>query len=237
MAEEKNSFTVHDLPKSERPRERLKNIGVDKISSPELLAVILGRGIKGESVLVTVQKLIHHFGNLQNILEASLDDLMKVRGIGFAKACQLIASFELSKRLLKENLELEKERVKKNAITSPGEIVEYIKTEIEDFTKENFFVVSFDVRNRILGIDKISKGTLSASLVHPRETFESAIRRHAAQIIVAHNHPSGDSDPSEDDIRITKRLYEAGKIMGIELLDHIIITKDKYCSLKDKNVF
>jgi DNA repair protein RadC len=237
MANEKNSFTVRDLPKSERPRERLKNIGVDKISSPELLAVILGRGIKGESVLVTVQKLIHHFGNLQSILEASLDDLMKVRGIGFAKACQLIASFELSKRLLKENLELEKQRVKKNAITSPGEIVEYIKTEIEDFTKENFFVVSFDVRNRILGIDKISKGTLSASLVHPRETFESAIRRHAAQIIVAHNHPSGDSDPSEDDIRITKRLFEAGKIMGIELLDHIVITKDRYCSLKDKNVF
>lgn len=237
MVNEKNSFTVRDLPKSERPRERLKNIGVDKISSPELLAVILGRGIKGESVLVTVQKLIHHFGNLQNILEASLDDLMKVRGIGFAKACQLTASFELSKRLLKENLELEKERVKKNAISSPGEIVEYIKSEIEDYSKENFFVVSFDVRNRLIGIDKTSKGTLSASLVHPRETFESAIRRHAAQIIVAHNHPSGDSDPSDDDIRITKRLYEAGKIMGIELIDHIIITKDRYCSLKDKNVF
>lgn len=237
MADEKNSFTVHDLPKSERPRERLKNIGADKISSPELLAVILGRGIKGESVLVTVQKLIQYFGNLQNILEASLDDLMKVRGIGFAKACQLIASFELSKRLLKENLELEKERIKKNAISNPGEIVKFIKPEIEDYAKEHFFVVSFDVRNRLIGIDKTSKGTLSASLVHPRETFESAIRRHAAQIIVAHNHPSGDSDPSDDDIRITKRLYEAGKIMGIELIDHIIVTKDGYCSLKDKNIF
>jgi DNA repair protein RadC len=89
----------------------------------------------------------------------------------------------------------------------------------------------------VIGIDKISKGTLSASLVHPRETFESAIRKHAAQIIVAHNHPSGDPEPSEDDIRITKRLYEAGKIMGIELMDHIVITKESYCSLKDKNVF
>ncbi len=234
---EKISFTVRDLPKSERPRERLKNVGAGNISSHELLAVILGRGIKGESVLVTVQKLIRHFGNLQNILEASIEDLMKVRGIGFAKACQLVASFELSKRLLKENIELEKERVKKNPVTKPDEIVKFIKSEIADFSKENFFVVSFDVRNRLIGIDKTSKGTLNASLVHPRETFESAIRRHAAQILVAHNHPSGDAEPSEDDIRITKRLYEAGKIMGIELIDHIIITKDDYCSLKDKNVF
>jgi len=237
MEIEKNNFTVRDLPKSERPRERLKSLGADKISSQELLAVILGKGIKGESVLVTVQKLIQHFGNLQNILEASLEDLMKIRGIGFAKACQLIASFELSKRLLKENIEMEKERVKKNAITSPSEIVKFIQSEIEDYSKEHFFVISFDVRNRILGIDKTSKGTLSASLVHPRETFESAIRRHAAQIIVAHNHPSGDCEPSEDDIRITKRLYEAGKIMGIELLDHIVVTKDNYTSLKDKNFF
>ena len=219
MDSEKNSFTVRDLPKSERPRERLKNIGADKISSRELLAVILGRGIKGESVLFTVDNLMKNFGNLQNILNASLEDLMEIRGIGFAKACQLIASFELSKRLLKENIEFEKERVGKNAITKPEEIVKYIKTEIEDYSKEHFFVVSFDVRNRIIGIDKTSKGTLSASLVHPRETFESAIRRHAAQIIVAHNHPSGDTEPSEDDIRITKRLYEAGKIMGIELVD------------------
>jgi DNA repair protein RadC len=237
MEKEKNSFTVHDLPKSDRPRERLRDFGADKISSTELLAVILGKGIKGESVLVTVQKLLHHFGNLQNIFEASLDDLMKVRGIGFAKACQLIASFELSKRLLKENVEIEKDRVRKNAITSPSEIVKFIQTEIDDYSKEHFFVISFDVRNRIIGIDKTSKGTLSASLVHPRETFESAIRRHAAQIIVAHNHPSGDCEPSEDDIRITKRLYEAGKIMGIELMDHIIVTKENYCSLKDKNLF
>ena len=237
MEKEKSNFTVHDLPKSDRPRERLKNIGADKISSAELLAVILGKGIKGESVLVTVQNLIRHFGNLQNILEASLEDLMKVRGIGFAKACQLIASFELSRRLLKENIEIEKERVKKNAITSPSEIVKFIQAEIEDYSKEHFFVISFDVRNRILGIDKTSEGILSASLVHPRETYESAIRRHAAQIIVAHNHPSGDCEPSEDDVRITKRLYEAGKIMGIELLDHIVVTKDNYTSLKDRNYF
>jgi DNA repair protein RadC len=186
---------------------------------------------------VTVQKLMLHFGGLQNILEASIADLMKIRGIGFAKACQLVASFELSKRLLKEDLEKERKRMEKNAITNPEEIVRYIRPEIEDYSKENFFVISFDVRNRILGMDKISKGTLSASLVHPRETFESAIRKHAAQIIVAHNHPSGDPEPSEDDIRITKRLYEAGKIMGIELMDHIVITKEKYCSLKDKNFF
>ena len=237
MENNKSNFTVRDLPKSERPRERLSNIGVDKVSSQELLAVILGRGIKGESVLKTVDNLMKHFKNLQNILEASIEDLMKVRGIGFAKACQLAASFELSKRLIKENLEIEKERIKKDAVTKPEEIVKFIRSEIEDFSKENFFVVSFDVRNKVLGIDKSSGGTLSASLVHPRETFEKAIRRHAAQIIVAHNHPSGNPEPPEDDVRITKRLYESGKIMGIELLDHIVITKEGFCSMKDKNFF
>jgi DNA repair protein RadC len=237
MDKENVLFSVRDLPKSERPREKLRDKGAANVSSAELLAIILGKGIKGESVLMTVQKLMLHFGGLQNILEASIADLMKVRGIGFAKACQLVASFELSKRLLKEDLEIERKRIEKNAITNPEEIVRYIRPEIEDYSKENFFVISFDVRNRVIGMDKISKGTLSASLVHPRETFESAIRRHAAQIIVAHNHPSGDPEPSEDDVRITKRLYEAGKIMGIELMDHIVITKEKYCSLKDKNFF
>jgi DNA repair protein RadC len=235
--EKEINYSVRDLPKSERPREKLRDMGASNVSSSELLAIILGKGVKGESVLVTVQKMILKFGGLHNLLEASLNDLMKIRGIGLAKACQLVASFELSRRLIKEDLEKEKVRVGRNAITKPDEIVKYIKPEIEDFSKENFFVVSFDVRNRVLGIDKISKGTLSASLVHPRETFESAIRKHAAQIIVAHNHPSGDPEPSEDDIRITKRLYEAGKIMGIELMDHIVITKESYCSLKDKNVF
>lgn len=229
--------SVKDLPKYERPREKLRNKGVSDLSNKELLAIIISKGIKGESVLVTVEKLIKLFGSLQKILEASVEDLMQLRGIGMAKACQLVASFELSRRLVKESLEYEKNRIKKNAISNPSDIVNYIRTEINDFSKEHFYVISFDVRNRIIGYDEVSKGTLSASLVHPRETFEFAIRRHAAQIIVAHNHPSGDSEPSEDDIRISKRLYDAGKIMGIELLDHIIITKDGYCSLKDKNVF
>lgn len=237
MEKENNLYSVRDLPKWERPREKLRDKGVANISSEELLAIIIGKGVQGEPVLLTVKKLLSEFNGLNNLFQASLEDLMKVKGIGLAKACQLVASFELSKRLIKEDLERERNRMARNAITKPVEIVKYIKSEIEDFSKENFFVISFDVRNRILGYDKISKGTLSASLVHPRETFEYAIRRHAAQIIVAHNHPSGDPEPSEDDIRITKRLYEAGKIMGIELMDHIVLTKEDYCSLKDKNVF
>ena len=237
MTVDKNTFTVMDLPKSERPRERLKEYGVENLSMQELFAVILGRGIKGESVLVTSQKLLSEFEGITNIYEASLQDLMKIRGIGFAKACQLVASFELSKRIAKENLNSEKKRLTQNSIKNPDEAVDAIRAKIDDYSKEHFYVVSIDVRSRIIGVDEVSNGTLTASLVHPRETFEKAIRRHSAQIIVAHNHPSGDTEPSDEDIRITKRLIEAGKIMGIDFIDHIIITKDSYCSLKNKGVF
>ncbi|MGA2669767.1 MAG: DNA repair protein RadC [Ignavibacteria bacterium] len=232
----RQTYTVHDLPQSERPRERLKENGAGSLASHELLAIILGSGSQGESVVVMAQKLLAHFGSLKAVFEASLEDLQKIKGLGPAKASQLLACFEIARRVNKKITEDEKENLQLRPVTSPGDIVELIKSKIINYSREQFLVVSFDTRNRILGTDSISTGTLTASLVHPRETFESAIRKHAASIIISHNHPSGDTEPSEEDMKITKRLSEAGKVMGIEVLDHIIVTKNGYFSFKEKGM-
>ena len=236
-AEYKNtskSFTVHDLPLNDRPRERLKSSGPGALSNVELLALIMGRGIKGESVMDTARKLLSHFGSLKNVLEATLEELTQIRGLGPAKASQLVACFEIARRIAKEDIESESERLNSDAITNPLDAAKLVRSHITDFSKENFFVISLDTRNRLIAIEKVSLGTLNASLVHPRETFESAIRKHAAQIMIAHNHPSGGTEPSEEDLKITKRLYDAGKIMGIDLLDHIIVTKHNYMSFMER---
>ncbi|MEO8447968.1 MAG: DNA repair protein RadC [bacterium] len=234
------SFTVRDLPKSERPRERLIRYGGETLSSSELLAVIINTGSKGESVMMISQKLIMRFGSLKGIMDASLEDLKQIKGLGEVKASKLIASFAVAKKVLEE-IENEHEknaaqRSKHRAITTPDHLFVIIKNRITNFSKEHFFVVSLDTRNNYIGIDGISVGTLTASLVHPRETFEAAIRRHAARIIIAHNHPSGESDPSEDDLKITKRLAEAGKVMGIEVIDHIIVTTKGFYSFKENGL-
>ena len=230
------SFTLHDLPQSERPRERLQRVGPNGLSDQELLALILGRGVSGESVMVTAQKIISKFKSLKALSEASLEELQCLKGLGVAKASQLAACFEIAKRIkIQEENELS-EKFGRKALTSPDEVYRQIKEKVTSDNKEHFFVISLDSRNKILGIDPISIGTLTASLVHPRETFESAIRKHAAQIIIAHNHPSGSLEPSEDDLKITKRLIEAGKIMGIEVLDHLIITKTSFMSFKEEGM-
>ncbi len=236
--EEYVSCSVNDLPKSERPRERLIEHGADKLSSAELISIILNTGIKGESVIMISQRLLMKFGSLKGIMDASLEDLKQIKGLGEAKATKIKASFAIAKKVMEEikvfDSWKESERKKYNAVTSPSVLYDIIRNKILNFSKEHFFVISLDTRNNFIGIDEISIGTLTASLVHPRETFESAIKRHAAHIILAHNHPSGETEPSEDDLKITRRLVEAGKIMGIEVLDHLIITERNYLSFKEK---
>lgn len=228
------SFTIHDLPKSERPRERLKKLGSEALSAQELLALILGRGVRGESVSLIAQKLLSHFGSLEGIMNASLEDLQSVKGVGLAKASQLKACFEIARRVFTKN-EVADE-AKQKEITSAKEIYELIKSKISNYAKEHLLVLSFDSRNKFLGMDTVSVGTLTANLVHPRETFDAAIRRHAGHIVVAHNHPSGDPQPSEDDLEITKRLVESGKILGIEVIDHVIVTENTFFSFKEKEL-
>lgn len=230
-------FTIHDLPKSERPRERLQKLGSEALSAQELVALILGRGISGESVMMTAQKLLSTFGSLEGIMNASLEDLQKVKGLGPAKASQIKACFEIARRINIDDNSLPENSSKKNkTVTSPKDVYNLVKSKITNYAKEHFLVLSFDTRNKFLGMDTISVGTLNANLVHPRETFDSAIHRHAAQIIIAHNHPSGDPEPSEDDLEITKRLVESGKILGIDVLDHIIVTKTGFLSFKEKGL-
>ena len=228
----KKSFTIHDLPISERPRERLQKLGVEALSAQEILAVILGRGIAGESVMVTTQRLLSRFGNLKGIASASLEELSQVKGIGLAKAAQIKAAFELANRLEGYTGAGEKSIVK-----TPEDVAGLVKARLKGKKKEYFLALLLDTRNHLIKIAEISIGSLDSSIVHPREVFKEAISASAAAVIFVHNHPSGDPTASDDDIGINKRLAEAGDIVGIDVLDHIIIGDKKYLSLKREGLF
>jgi len=219
------SFTIHDLPKDERPRERLVRFGEQVLSAQELLQLILGRGVAGESVAVTAQKLLAQFGSLQKLAEASIEELSSIKGIGLAKAAQIKAAFEIGRRL-----STQAPTYKSKELTDPEKVYRLIKSKLRDYYKEHFYIIALNSRN--YSIAEISVGSLNASIVHPREVFAEAIKNKAASVILAHNHPSGDPEPSEDDLVITKKLIKAGEILGIAVADHIIITRNNYFSLK-----
>ena len=225
-----SSFTVRDLPKSERPRERLIKFGPEALSAQELLALVIGRGIPQKSVMNIAQELLARFGNIKSISQASITALSDIKGVGLAKAAQLKACFELGKR---QDLEPE---LKNYDIKNPQSVVKAIRASIKDKAKEHFKLILLDTRNKIIGISTISIGTLNASLVHPREIFKEAIIHNSASVVLAHNHPSGDPEPSEEDLTITKRLVESGKILGIEVIDHIIIGKTNFSSFKERGL-
>ena len=228
----KDSFTVRDLPLSERPRERLLKLGSEALSAQEILALILGRGIKGESVMVTSQRLLSRFGNLKGVANASMEELSEIKGIGPAKAAQIKAAVELSKRL-----ESVADESQKPPIKSPADVATIVRGQLKGKKKEHFLVLCLDTRNRLINCKPVSMGSLDTSVVHPREVFKEAISSSAASVIFVHNHPSGDPEPSKEDIELTKRLSKAGEIMGIEVLDHIIVCDKSYLSLKAKNLF
>ena len=223
-------FTLHDLPKEERPRERLKKVGVDNLSLAELLALIIERGKRGENVLTIAQNLISHFGNLENIKKASIEELQQVKGIGFATACKLKAAFKLGEKAQTTPTKYGQK------IESAKDVFKLLKNDLGDKKKEHFKVLSLDSRNKLISIDDVSIGTINANLVHPREVFKTAIQHLAVSVIIAHNHPSDDPEPSEDDLEITKRIVEAGKLIGIDVLDHIIITKTNFFGFKDEKL-
>lgn len=227
-----SSFTIHDLPVSERPRERLQKFGVEALSAQEILALILGRGIAGESVMVTAQRLLSQFGSLKGIAGASVEELAQVRGIGVAKASQLKAAFELAHRVEGDTTGGDRPLVK-----TPEDVAGLVQSRLKEKKKEYFLALLLDTRNRLIRVAEISIGSLDSSIVHPREVFKEAIAASAAAVIFVHNHPSGDTTVSEDDIKLTKRLVEAGEIMGIEVLDHIIIGGKAYLSLKREGLF
>ncbi len=228
----KKSFTIHDLPISERPRERLQKFGVEALSAQEILSLILGRGIAGESVMVTAQRLLSQFGNLRGIASASIEELSGVKGIGIAKASQIKAAFELANRL-----EGYSEAGEKPLVRTPDDVANLVKGRLRGKKKEYFLALLLDTRSQLVKVSEISVGSLDTSIVHPREVFKEAISASAASVIFVHNHPSGDPEASEDDIKLTKRLAEAGEIVGIEVLDHVIICDRRHLSLKREGLF
>ena len=228
----KESFTIHDLPIAERPRERLQKFGSEALSTQELLSVILGRGIAGESVMVTAQRLLSQFEGLRGLAQATVEELSQIKGIGLAKACQIKAAFELANRLeaypSADNITI---------IKNPIDVAALVKNKLSGKKKEYFITVLLDTRAQVIKICETSVGSLDSSIVHPREVFKEAISASAASVIFVHNHPSGDVSASEQDIGLTKRLVEAGQIIGIDVLDHIIVGDNKHLSMKAKGLF
>lgn len=227
-----DSMTIHDLPVAERPRERLQRLGPEVLSAQEILALLLGRGIAGESVMVTAQRLLSEFGGLKGIAGASLEELSKVKGIGLAKASQIKAAIELASRV-----DGYSESGKKITIKTPEDIAGLVYGRLKDKKKEIFLAIMLDTRNQLIKIAEISVGSLDSSIVHPREVFKEAISATAASVIFVHNHPSGDTEASEEDIQLSRRLSEAGEIVGIDVLDHIIVGGKDHASLKRQSLF
>src|SRR3989344_2910880 len=216
---------IKDLPKVDLPREKLAKYGSEKLKDHELLALLLGSGIKGLNVLELSKKILGTIKKI-GIKKIVLKDLLEIKGLGKAKASQVFAVLELGKRLNNEN---------KPQIISAGDVWNFC-ADIRSMQREHFVAFYLDTQNCLIERQTISIGTLNSSLVHPREVFEPALSFHAASIIVAHNHPSGKLEPSAEDREVTKRLVEAAKIIGIDLLDHIILAKSGYLSFQQKNL-
>ncbi|WP_329602792.1 RadC family protein [Terrilactibacillus tamarindi] len=222
---------IRDVPKEERPRERLIRDGAESLSNTELLAIVLRMGSKHESVLQLSQRIMCHFEGLAYLKNASVQELQKVKGVGQAKAVQILASLELGRRMFQEK------NNERYTIRSPEDGANYVMEDMRFLTQEHFVCVYLNTKNQVLHRKTIFIGSLNASIVHPREVFKEAFRRSAASLICFHNHPSGDPAPSQEDIVVTKRLVECGKMIGIDVLDHIIIGDKRFISLKEKGIF
>lgn len=222
------SISLKDVPKEERPRERLLKYGAKNVSNQELLAILLVSGTKEETVLQLAKRILMHFEGIKLLREATIEELTAIKGIGIAKGVQLLAAIELGKRM--SNF-MQKEQY---FIRSPEDGANYVMEDMRNLKQEHFVVLFLNTKNQVIQRKTIFIGSLNSSIVHPREVFREAVRRSAASIICIHNHPSGDPTPSKEDIHVTRRLVESGKMMGIEVLDHIIIGNRKFVSLKEK---
>ncbi len=224
------NYTIKDLPEDERPRERLEKHGPASLNNAELLAIILRTGTSKASAIELAAILTARFGTIGRLSTASVSEIATIPGIGPAKGCQIAAAFELGRRAAGSIA------MKKTAIQSPSDLAEIVMPEMSALPVEHFRAALLDAKNQIIKIAHITQGTLTASLIHPRETFKAAIAENCHAIILIHNHPSGDPAPSREDIEVTKNLAAAGKLLGIKVLDHIVVAHDSFSSMKDLGV-
>lgn len=222
-----NKVRIQDIPEEERPRERLIRNGPESLSNAELLGVVLRTGSNKENVVSLSSRIFSEY-SIKQLSLANVSRLMKVHGVGKAKAAQIAAVFELARRL--ETFVEEPKR----KICSPKDVYTFMYPKMREQKKEKFITLCLDTKNQILKEEVISIGSLNASIVHPREVFKSALMESSASVIMVHNHPSGDPSPSREDIMVTEKMIEGGKLLGIDVLDHIIIGEGRYVSLKDE---
>ncbi len=222
---------MKELPEDLRPRERLFKEGPEVLTIAELLAVLLRTGTNSMNALDLAALLLTKSGGLLGLAEISVEDLCSFKGLGPAKAAQLKAAVELGRRLSAESPS------PRPVIKFPGDVYNLLKERIRYWDREHFMAIFLNTKHHVIAVETVSVGSLSSSLVHPRELFKNSIKRSAAALILVHNHPSGDPTPSREDIEITRRLVEAGNIIGIQVLDHVIVGENGFVSLKEHGIF
>ena len=223
-------YRITDLQETERPRERLAELGPQVLTNAELLAILLRVGVQGENAVQVGQRLLQDLGGLHGLHKASFEEVCAQHGIGFAKAAQIKAAIELGRRLAAEIPE------ERPAIHSPGDAAELVRYEMGALDQEHLRVILLDTRNRVISIEKLYVGSLNSSTVRVGEVFRAAIQRNAAAVIVVHNHPSGDPTPSPEDVALTRSIVQAGKLMDIDVLDHLVIGHNRWVSLKERGL-
>lgn len=223
--------TIKELPQEERPRERLARHGAGVLSNAELLAILLRTGTRNESAISLAHRILVQEQGLRYLADSDIDQLSSINGIGQAKAVQIKAAIELGKRLAAFEAGADK------PVKCPKDVADLLMEDMRYLKKEHMKLILLNIKCNLISIEEISVGSLNASIVHPREVFNPAIRKSSASIIMVHNHPSGDPTPSSEDKAITVRINEAGKLIGIELADHIIIGDGRFVSMKEKGLF
>ncbi|GIV63784.1 MAG: UPF0758 protein [Bellilinea sp.] len=224
-------YRITDLEASERPRERLAEMGAQALTTAELLAILLRTGLPGENAVQLGQRLLNTFGGLRGLHRASFSEVRAQHGVGEAKAAQIKAAIELGKRLRDDGGEDDR-----RAIHSPGDAADLVMYDMAGLVQENLWVILTDTRNRVMSIERLYQGSLNASTVRVAELFRAAIIRNAASILVVHNHPSGDPTPSPEDVALTRAVVQAGRLLDIQVLDHLVIGRGRYVSLKERGL-
>lgn len=220
-------LSLKDYPVETRPREKLLMLGAESLSDQELLAILLRTGTRNMSALDLAEDILKE-GGLTSLAQSSVEELRQARGMGLAKAAQLMAAVEISKRLARQSLG------PKPVVRHPHDAAKLVMGEMAYLDREHFKVINLNTKNQVMVIDTVSVGSLNTSVVHPREVFKLPLKRSAASLILVHNHPSGDTTPSKEDLEITRRLSEAGSLLGVNIIDHLIIGRNNFLSMKEK---